>query len=96
MPTPLSSYKSIKDIYCVGYFGESKKIAKELRIAKEALEKQFPGVHIVIALREEFVMKGDIPEYQVLRKVRNKEFAYFREIRGDDCVAKFMEENSNF
>lgn len=53
MATLLPKYKSIKNKYCIGYFGKNKFYLKQLQDSIPYIEKEFPEISIQIACNDE-------------------------------------------
>lgn len=52
MATPLFEYLSIKDKYCIGYFGTDKELMTDLLKARKAIEKELVGLQVYIACKD--------------------------------------------
>lgn len=95
----LPKYKSIKDKYCIGYFGNNKSCLLQLEAAIPFIEKELSGITIYIACNNKEGLDEKTPivlREELDEKIKNKEFAYFREIVDGECnPVKFLLDESN-
>lgn len=92
---PLTKYKNIKDLYCIGYYGHDEITLTQLRHAILLIEQQLPGIKIIVCCEDEELHRFDrvIPKSIIAEKAKNKDFAYFRLIK--DREVKFLLDESN-
>jgi hypothetical protein len=53
MTAPLSQYVSVKDKYCICYFGTNKETVTKLFKARELIEKELRGINVYLAVKDE-------------------------------------------
>lgn len=97
MAVPLFEYLSIKDKYCIGYLGTDKSLMTELLKAKHIIEKEFIGLQIFIACKDEMrdlvkentniIFESNLPDFK-------GKFAYFRNLEEKADLIKFLEESN--
>lgn len=87
MAIPLTDYKKIKDQICIGYFATNEdSIHNYLSLAVPIIEKQLPGIKVSICCADNlkelncFQKIKVIPQSELDAKIKNREFAYFKEI----------------
>jgi hypothetical protein len=96
---PLPDYVKIKDNYCIAYFGHNKEYIVQLKLLRPFMEKQFPGVKVYLACRQEsfYLLEKEINilNQEELKNNKNN-FAYIRELTSNmesHPVEDFMEES---
>jgi hypothetical protein len=55
MPIPLPRYLSIKDNYCISYFGYNKEYITQISLLRPIIESTYPGLKIYICCRDDFI-----------------------------------------
>ena len=92
---PLPLYAKIKDRYCIGYFGDSDNVIRQLKKARPLIEKELPGIQVYICCNDEKVniLKNEdrvVPRSTL--EVVAKEVAYFREMV-NETVTDLLDES---
>jgi hypothetical protein len=97
MAKPLFEYISIKNNYCIGYFGNDRSLALDILNARRFIEKEFPGLQIYIAFKDEIqdmvkgnkniIFESNIPSF--VGKI-----AYFRNLEEKSDLIKLLEESN--
>lgn len=97
MAVPLFQYIAIKDKYCIGYFGSDKSLVSDLLKARKVIEKDFPGLQVYIACKDEMIdlLKGvkNIILESLISSFTGK-VAYFRILEEKSDLIKFLEESN--
>jgi guanylate kinase len=88
MTAPLSQYVSVKDKYCICYFGQNKETVIKLFKARELIEKELYGISVYLTFKDEMrnLIKGK--KNVILECNMN---AY----RGKMAYSRNLEENEN-
>jgi hypothetical protein len=97
MAVPLFEYISIKNKYCIGYFGSDKSLISDLLKARKVIEKDFPGLQVYIACKDEMLdlVKGvkNIILESVMSSFTGK-VAYLRILEEKGDLIKILEESN--
>jgi hypothetical protein len=97
MAVPLSKYISIKDKYCIGYFGRDKSLILDLLKSRKAMEKQFPGLVVFIACKNEMMelIKG---HHDIILESNIESFSgkvgYFRNLEEKSDLIRLLHESN--
>lgn len=90
---PLSKYASVKDYYCICYYGSNAKHLKDLLFVRPYFESQYPGLKVFICCRDDMMYVFDGAERIVAQsemKDAKYRFGYIREVRGDTSPAAML------
>lgn len=86
MTIPLSHYVSIKNKYCISYFGSDKEKAKKLFKARDLIEKELPDIKIYLIMIDEM--------RTLIRGKRNVTIeSNMESFRGKVAYSRTLEEN---
>jgi hypothetical protein len=83
MPIPLPHYLSIKDNYCISYFGLNKEYIVQLSLLRSIIEITYLGLKIYLCCRDDFIYLLENEERicsQTNLEVQKRNFACVREI----------------
>lgn len=97
MATPLSNYIDIKDKYCIGYFGSDRSLLSDMLNARKFIEKEFPGLQIYIACKNEMqdlAMGGKNVILESNMLSFTGKVAYFRILEEKSDLIKLLEESN--
>lgn len=87
MNLPLPRYRSVKDKYCVCYFGPCDEYITLLHGLKGQAESQLPGLRIYVGSREHLChgeySVGETAVHQMVREPWGTQFGHIKEIRCD-------------
>lgn len=96
----LPRYRSVKDKYCVCYFGPCDEYITLLRGLKDQAESQLPGLRIYVGSKEHMCHgEYSVPEaaaFQMVREPWGTQFGHIKEIRCDmksHPVQQFFDES---
>jgi hypothetical protein len=90
MPMPFPQYVKIKDKYCCCYLGNSPEYVVALRILKDQIESQLPGLSFWIACKNEFTYLAEC-NVVGLNEFKQEDFAYVREIRNNNSTHSILD-----
>lgn len=97
MPIALPHYLSIKDNYCVYYFGLNKEYITQLSLLRPLIELKFPGLQIYICCKDNFMYLLENEQRICSQsKFDKNNYAYSREIKNSlekHPIEELMEES---
>jgi len=97
MAKPLFEYISIKNKYCIGYFGNDSSLVLDILNSRKFIEKEFPGLQIYLSFKNEMqdmvkgskniILESNIPSF-------SGKVAYFRNLEEKSDLIKILEESN--
>lgn len=79
---PLPHYLSIKDNYCIAYFGSNKEYILQLSLLRPLVESKYVGLNVYICCRDDFIYLLEKEERIYCKSNLDKNnFAYIRELK---------------
>lgn len=96
MTVSYNNYLSVKNKYCVGYFGVFNEFVLQLIHLLPVIEKQLPGIDLYIAGKNEISTVIQHPKLVLEKNLNKKSYAFYRELKFDNIdhpVEAFIEES---
>jgi hypothetical protein len=96
MAVPFPKYASLKNNYCLSYFGDDESTFQYLLKARDAIEKELIGVKLYIACKDQilpnFYGKRNLISESQLKEYPGR-FAYYRDLVKKDDINLLLEES---